>query len=1782
MATILGLTRKTVLKRIAVLLSLVMIYETVAAPLAQAGLIAQPALNPAAGASLAKTNIGARPSEIADFVAPFKVPASVGTTVEIHAPAAAGRLIYHLQDVHNVVSAQTNLAEMVSRLETYAAEQKKSLIVAVEGGVGVIDTDSLSAYPSAETKAAVSSALLRNGFLLGEEYAAINKAPGRVKIIGVETPSLYNRNVLARERSAAARDRVLATVREIKDQLNRLKEHNFNSLLNTLENNRLAVEDGRMSMSDYLVFLSHTNPQLTRQYPMVSRMVALNAQEKSIDFASVEKEGRLLVEEVIGKKSDKEVEKMMKEATALREGRLSPLAYYTGLLAQADKIYPSLEAYVAYLRNSEAVNPDALFLEVQDLETEIAKDLVRHPIAYQLYKNIRWIERQERFFSLNMVPQEWAQQRGTSVQDIFKAHAEIRDFVAEQVGDLGYKFATPPFSMNDLRVATRGAGDFYRAAEARDTAMVSNLQKALNKYGKNDTIVAFVAGGFHTPGVTRLLREKGFAYEVIRPELETQVVLNKDLTYPDFKPQARLLPEHASTDFLRPASNLPNGGTEAVLGAMQSGGRQVPQLSRLAAALSSHLSLGERLRLIFRPVLFGRVYTGAEWAILGAVGLAAVAIIAFGVTAMIRRLQQSAKKEAPKRVDYGIRRVRPDDSGLDLTQATRLPAPANGGEGSETGSSVGLNSGKASETGAGVGGPALTPANLFDGVPADVVAGELAALKANVDAGVVSTPKHLAAVRDLLDLKQYQLFAKWDQPGTNDDKKKDFLDQAVTLDAYYPGGLKGYRGRVQQLAQEALANVNPLEGKTLVAPKGEELDGPQDPRFRELEQVGLKGANKIAWVLPAGGKGERLGLKNGIKPAVPLDLATDRTYMQEFISSILAIQEKSNRLNGENIPAALMIMASPDNRDMMMNLLDQPAVRGGMAVVELTGDNFERATTFEAGTGIGTIYVLSQGKVPAVKDVEGNFFTEPNDGYKIASEPHGHIDVHQLIALSGLDAKWEAEGRQHLVFIQDTNGPLRNAVLAGLGASIDNDWAFNFMVFTRKPKENYGLITEIRNPDGSVVAKANVEYVNADRSLAATGGDVADATGNSPFPGNPNQYIARIGEYRAALRNLSGLPELVALKKLQSGTRTRVEGNSQDIVWRFPADAVGTTKVSPRYFIFAPAKNKLADAAANEAAGKPAEGMQTAEAAYYQGQRLMLKSVGAHVDVDGVPVKIHGVTVHQGAFVSFGPDFAATTDELASKVKGEVHISNRSGLVLEGEGISIDGLNLDGGLRIYAGPGVTVAVKNLTVRNKGWELVPLSDAELADTNVSESLRIRGYFLEKTEGSSYFIKEPGSYVLDNSGLHKVGDASAAVQPISPAVPLVIGAILFAAFVLSFGHSPIGIDAAAGYVTAILGIAAAVVFGFGVISAVVARAFSVDIPAGTELAAIEADARFNPARVQAVADFAAQARRSAADDIKVVVVPGILAHVDPATRTLYVGSGLLKSTNFPGRVLQRIVLRVALRHELVHLSRVQLPATNAVFRFINEVIAYVLGTLAVFVPALLLFRNAGAEVRADRPFLNPILPMARMGETVRQFAAGLAKILFQDGHTATSSEVPNFVAVDVDSLDLGTLDDQQTNAFVRLNVGLDQKVRSQLKPGAEVVFYSASGDATAVSAVQRLVNLSNNRIPGVTYSFRQMEGPVTDVRTVFGAEVQGNLNDHNVIVLGRENTGFTNARFVAIQGVPHLALATFALTHYRDGEAALDALVQLFEALTPLRMSGSLTNDIMTEVMAKLSA
>jgi len=603
---------------------------------------------------------------------------------------------------------------------------------------------------------------------------------------------------------------------------------------------------------------------------------------------------------------------------------------------------------------------------------------------------------------------------------------------------------------------------------------------------------------------------------------------------------------------------------------------------------------------------------------------------------------------------------------------------------------------------------------------------ELSGFAAHIQAGFLSS-EDAGLAQALIAEGQEHLYANWDAPGLQDEKKRTFLATLLTAHKSYPGGIPAYIKNARILLADAATGRNPFEGYLPEQPGLVDLSA-FGPAYSEVEAIGLKAFADTAVVLVAGGLGERLGY-HGIKLDIPVEVTESTSYLAHYAD---VIASASLRL-GREIP--LVIMTSRDTN-------------AGTLATLAANKNF--------GLAEGQITVMLQELVPAVADLEGHLALERT--YELVMKPHGHGDIHMLLHTSGTAKKLASAGVRHLLFIQDTNGQALNAAIAAIGVSEREGYDFNSIAVNRIPGEAVGALAKLVKP-GAPSLTLNVEYNQLDPLLRATvspEGDIPDARGFSCFPGNINLLVIRMAPYLKVLESSQGIIAEFVNPKFSDASRTgfkkptRLETMMQDLPKLFTSgEKVGVT-VFDRAWCFSACKNNLADAADKVAKNGPPESASSAENDFYLAGRTKLRMAGVAVE-DAPQTKICGVPFTPGPRVLLRPSFALTISDVGDRIRGG-SISGNSTLILSGD-ITLENVVIPAGatLVISAVPGAHVTVKDLHMPvSPGFEIVELTNAEMASTDVPEYLRIRGYRIVDRGVRKYLIDRPGDWAIGHDG------------------------------------------------------------------------------------------------------------------------------------------------------------------------------------------------------------------------------------------------------------------------------------------------------------------------------------------------------------------------------------------------------------------------------------------------
>ncbi|GLT84928.1 hypothetical protein SLE2022_031360 [Rubroshorea leprosula] len=589
------------------------------------------------------------------------------------------------------------------------------------------------------------------------------------------------------------------------------------------------------------------------------------------------------------------------------------------------------------------------------------------------------------------------------------------------------------------------------------------------------------------------------------------------------------------------------------------------------------------------------------------------------------------------------------------------------------------------------------------------------------------SPDQVELAKMLLEMEQSHLFEHWPEPGVDDEEKKAFFPQVARLNSSYPGGLASYIKNARELLADSKAGKNPYDGFTPSVPTGEVLTYGDD-NFIKFEETGIKEAQNAAFVLVAGGLGERLGY-NGIKLALPAETTTGTCFLQHYIEHILALQEASHRLTKGEIQKEIpfVIMTSDDTHAR-------------------TVDHLESNSYF--GMKPTQVKLLKQEKVACLDDNDARLAMDPHNKYRIQTKPHGHGDVHSLLYSSGILNVWHDAGVRWVLFFQDTNALLFKAIPASLGVSTTKQYHVNSLAVQRKAKEAIGGITRLTHADGRSMV-INVEYNQLDPLLRASGfpdGDVNCDTGYSPYPGNINQLILELDPYIGELNKTGGAikefvnPKYKDASKTSFKSSTRLECMMQDYPKTLPPSVrVGFT-VMDTWIAYAPVKNNPEDAA-KVPKGNPYHSATSGELAIYRANSLILRKAGAKVD-DPVQQVFNGQDVEVWPRISWKPKWGSTFAEIKSKVRENCAISQKSTMVIRGRNVFLEDLSLDGALVINSVDEAEVKVGG-SIQNKGWVL---ESVDYRDTSIPEEIRTRGFRIHKIEQLEKSYNESGKFIL----------------------------------------------------------------------------------------------------------------------------------------------------------------------------------------------------------------------------------------------------------------------------------------------------------------------------------------------------------------------------------------------------------------------------------------------------
>ncbi|MDD3089277.1 MAG: hypothetical protein PHT95_04950, partial [Candidatus Omnitrophica bacterium] len=438
------------------------------------------------------------------------LPSELAET-ETSSIGANGETIINIQDCHSSLTAQYSIARILGEL----VQNYDVRLVAVEGGSGYIDTSLLRSHPDADVRERTASFLMKEGRMSAGEFFAVT-SPEEVALYGAEDNELYRKNVECFRNIHECNRENIVFINSILSKLRKVEEKVYSpSLARFIYRSRLHRQS-RISFDVYwpaLVAIASENGVELSGFEHINRFRASVSMEKDIDFKKATEERNRLMGELAGAVPGEEIEEMVSQAASFEKGKIDQYDFHKWLIAFASNKgfdtsgYPELAKYGEYIKGYRQLDVIGLSEELAGAEEKILGELLSNEKEKRLYELVRGLEAIRGLFEIQLL--------GDEVEIAKKA---ISGSFGEGLSAfLGREFAEPlSNALEKARTDAAKAISFYEIAERRNTVMIANTIKSMRDEGKH--VAALISGGYHSAGLTDLMKEKGLSYLVLMPK----------------------------------------------------------------------------------------------------------------------------------------------------------------------------------------------------------------------------------------------------------------------------------------------------------------------------------------------------------------------------------------------------------------------------------------------------------------------------------------------------------------------------------------------------------------------------------------------------------------------------------------------------------------------------------------------------------------------------------------------------------------------------------------------------------------------------------------------------------------------------------------------------------------------------------------------------------------------------------------------------------------------------------------------------------------------------------------------------------------------------------------------------------------------------------------------------------------------------------------------------------------------------------------------------------------
>ncbi|MBD3426391.1 MAG: hypothetical protein GF409_04065 [Candidatus Omnitrophica bacterium] len=447
----------------------------------------------------------------------IKIPNDVGEVCQA-STGQAGEVIINIQDAHASLSSQHSIVDI---LDTLVANYDVRFI-ALEGSQGYIDTTLLKTFPDEKIRKNTAEFLMREGRMSAGEFFDATRDRKDLVLYGVEDNALYRRNVEGFRKIMDERAHYARQVIALRDQLDELAKKIFSPELYLLARCSRLHRQGRLSFSDYWKEIKGLSGDEASVEGLVNveKLLESIRTEENIDFAGANLQRRQLIDVLSGTMDQGDIEKLVLRSLLFKKNKISQSDFHGYLIDLAEaygvdlSCYGDLARFTEYVRLYESIDIISLFREVSLFEERLRESLFRNGDERELARWIKLTRLTGDLYNVELSNDDYA--------DIASRIGECDGiscarFIRRACTEYGVPVG-PGYDAGNIFGGVEKALEFYRVAEERNSAILTNTIRSMRR--ENKQVAALITGGFHTGGLTRLMRENRLSYLVVTPKFE--------------------------------------------------------------------------------------------------------------------------------------------------------------------------------------------------------------------------------------------------------------------------------------------------------------------------------------------------------------------------------------------------------------------------------------------------------------------------------------------------------------------------------------------------------------------------------------------------------------------------------------------------------------------------------------------------------------------------------------------------------------------------------------------------------------------------------------------------------------------------------------------------------------------------------------------------------------------------------------------------------------------------------------------------------------------------------------------------------------------------------------------------------------------------------------------------------------------------------------------------------------------------------------------------------------